>query len=139
MSGFAEAGAVLGLISSIITIIETAKDLYEAANDANGHSYALSNAAAKLPLVAIILRDAKEYARLSTTDDATRKAIGELLEPDERRATELCDILQKVVPKDRVSTFDKYRTATRKMMKGGRVETLIKAILQDMQVLSTHF
>jgi len=138
MSG-AEAGAALGLISSLITIIATAKDLYEAANNANGLPEVLSQVAAKIPLILIILKRTKEYAQKPDLDSQTCEAIRKILEPGEKRAQKLLGILKEVMPKDGASTFDRYKSATKGQMKSGRVENLIKAILEDMNLLSAYF
>jgi hypothetical protein len=54
MSG-AGAGLVLGLLSSIITIIETTYQLYEAVEDEKGLPANFKKAASKLPLISKIL------------------------------------------------------------------------------------
>jgi hypothetical protein len=56
MSG-AEAAAVVGLIASIITVVETSKKLYDASHDVKGLHEAFRDVAQNIPLVLDILRD----------------------------------------------------------------------------------
>lgn len=138
MSG-AEAGAVLGLLSSIITIITTAKELYEAANDVHGLPDALSNAETKLPLVLMILKEAQSFIDNPEIESDVCDAFQKILTRGKKKANELLDIFEKVLPKERASTFDRYRSATRQLMKGSRVENLMKALFEDMQTLTSYF
>ena len=58
MSG-AEPIALVGLIASIITIIETSRELYDAASNAKGLHEAFRAVSKNIPLVLNILRDCK--------------------------------------------------------------------------------
>jgi hypothetical protein len=73
MSG-AEAVTVVGLISSIITIIETSKKLYDASHDAKGLHEAFRGVAQNMPLVLDILRDCgMVQQRLDSEEDIQRR------------------------------------------------------------------
>ncbi|KAH8749773.1 hypothetical protein F5882DRAFT_81723 [Hyaloscypha sp. PMI_1271] len=65
MSG-AEAGFVISLIASVITIVDATKKVYNAAKDAKGQPEAFRQIAARLPLVIEILRSLKRGHRRST-------------------------------------------------------------------------
>lgn len=58
MSG-AEAIGIVGLIASVISIIKTSRDLYDAANSAKGLHEAFRAVSQNIPLVLDILRDCK--------------------------------------------------------------------------------
>jgi uncharacterized membrane protein len=60
MSG-AEAIAVLGLISSIISIVDGTKKVYDAATNARGLPQAFREVADRLPIVKNILDSAKQH------------------------------------------------------------------------------
>ena len=137
MSG-AEAGAVLGLISSIITVIATAKELYETANDVHGLPDALGNAETKLPLILEILKEAESYTRRPDIEPNVFDAFEKILIRGKKKANELLDILEKVLPKERASTFNRYWSATRQLAKVNRVESLMKALLEEMQTLTSY-
>jgi hypothetical protein len=63
MAELAAAGAVIGLISGILSIIDAAKRVYDAAKDATHLPKAFREVAQRLPLVhntlLILLRDAQ--------------------------------------------------------------------------------
>lgn len=138
MSG-AEAAAVLGLLSSIITIITTAKELYEAANDVNGLPDALRNAETKLPLILMILKEAQSYSKRPDIEPQIYDAFEKIISRGQKKAKELLDILEKVLLKEGASTFDRYRSATRQLMKGSRVEHLMKALFEEVLTLTSYF
>lgn len=139
MSGVGEASLVLGIISSIIAIIDATKKVYDAANDVNGLPKAFRNVAAKLPIVLIILREAAEYIEKSDVDQETRDVFQEVLNRCERSASKLRGMFEKVIPKEGASRFDKYFTAAKSLGNGSRVEDLVKDILKEINLLSACF
>jgi len=132
MSG-AEAGFVVGLISSVISIIEATKTVYDAAKDAKGQSEAFRQVAARLPLVIEILRSAEE--RASALDETVLEALEHTLESCKAKAESLKKIFQKVIRKDDDKWYDRYKKAVGTLGKGDRVECLMEGILKDIQVL----
>jgi hypothetical protein len=97
MSG-AEVGFVVGLIASVISIIEATKTVYDAAKDAKGQPEAFRQVAARLPLVIEILHSAKERAQ--AIDEAAQKALEPILKLCKAKTENLKKIFQKVIRKD---------------------------------------
>jgi hypothetical protein len=133
MSG-AEAGFVIGLISGVISIIEAAKTVYDAAGDAKGQPEAFRQVAARLPLVVDILCTAEKSA--PELDETTQEAIEPTLKSCKAKAEKLQEIFQKVVRKDDDKWFDRYKKAIRTLGKGDKVECLMEGILKDTQLLA---
>jgi hypothetical protein len=133
MSG-AEAGFVIGLISGVISIIEAAKTVSDAAKDATGQPEAFRQVAARLPLVIEILRSAKE--RALALDDTAQEALEPILESCKAKAENLNKIFQKVIRKDDDKWFDRYKKALGTLGKGDKVESLMEGILKDTQLLA---
>jgi hypothetical protein len=133
MSG-AEAGFVIGLISGVISIIEAAKTVFDAAEDAKGQPEAFRQVAARLPLVIEILRTAKE--RALALDDTAQEALEPILESCKAKAENLNKIFQKVIRKDDDKWFDRYKKALGTLGKGDKVECLMEGILKDIQLLA---
>jgi len=133
MSG-AEAGFVIGLISGVISIIEAAKTVFDAAKDAKGQPEAFRQVAARLPLVIEILRSAKE--RALALDDTAQEALEPILESCKAKAENLNKIFQKVIRKDDDKWFDRYKKALGTLGKGDKVESLMEGILKDTQLLA---
>jgi hypothetical protein len=151
MSG-AEAITVLGLISSAITIIETSRDLYDAASSVEGLHEAFRAVSQNIPLVLNILRDCKKVQEqidrdYSLTTDADQKrdieesskAVEPLIKACQENAKRLQEIFQKVVPEDDASWIERYKKAASAVMPGKKrkVEDLMKEILEKLQLLHT--
>jgi hypothetical protein len=132
MSG-AEAVLVIGLIGSLISIIDAAKKIYDIAGDAKGQPEEFRQVAARLPLVIEILRNAE--ARASKLDETKLEAIKQTLESCKAKAEELEKIFQKVIRKDDDTWFYRYKKALRTLGKGDKVECLMEGIHKDTQLL----
>jgi hypothetical protein len=136
MSG-AEAGFVVGLIASVISIIEATKTVYDAVKDAKGQPEAFRQVAARLPLVIEILHSAK--ARAQALDET--EALEHTLKSCKAKAEKLQEIFQKVIRKDDDKWYDRYKKALGTLGKGDKVECLMEGclmegILKDIQVLA---
>jgi hypothetical protein len=151
MSG-AEAITIVGLISSIITIIETSKKLYDASHDAKGLHEAFRDVAQNLPLVLDILRDCHAIQQQvdkdrETTIDATHKAeleessaaIKTVMADCHKKAKTLESIFEKVMPSEGAKKRERYKKAA-KSMKPGRAKKvvgLMTSIMTNLQTLQT--
>jgi len=134
MTGVVEAGTVIGLISAVITILETTKKVYDAAKDAKGQPEAFRQVAARLPLVNEILQSAKE--RTQTLEESAREALKPILKSCKLKAENLEKIFQEVVRKDDDKWYDRYKKAISILGKGDTVEYLMEGILKDIQVFA---
>ena len=151
MSG-AEAITIVGLISSIITIIETSKKLYDASHDAKGLHEAFRDVAQNIPLVLDILRDCQaiqqqvDKDRETTTDAAHKLELEEssaatktVMADCHKKAKALESIFEKVMPGDGAKKRERYKKAA-KSMKPGRakkVVDLMASIMTKLQTLQT--
>jgi hypothetical protein len=133
MSG-AEASFIIGLISGVISIIEAAKKVYDAAGDAKGQPEAFRQVTARLPLVIDILRSVEKSA--PKLDETTQEAIEPTLKSCKAKAEKLQEIFQKVVRKDDDKWFNRYKKAMLTLGKGDKVEYLMEGILKDTQLLA---
>ncbi|KAF8852969.1 NACHT-domain-containing protein [Acephala macrosclerotiorum] len=132
MSG-AEAVLVIGLIGSLISIVEATKKVYDAAGDAKGQPEAFRQVSARLPIVIEILRDAE--ARASELDEMKLEAIKQTLESCKAKAEKLEKMFQKVIRKDGDKRFDRYKKALHTLGKGDKVDCLMEGIHKDTQLL----
>lgn len=133
MSG-AEAGFVIGLIGSLISIVDAIKKVYDAAGDANGQPGEFRQVAARLPLVIEILHSVEAAA--PELDDTKQEAIEPILKSCKAKAEKLQEIFQKVIRKDDGNWFDRYKKALRTLGKGDKVEYLMEGIQKDTQLLA---
>ncbi|KAH8591628.1 SesA protein [Bisporella sp. PMI_857] len=134
-----EAIAVLGVIASIISIIDGTKQVYDAATNAQGLPEAFCEVAARLPIVRNILASAKRHIGEEDTDEDSCKEVKDIVEGCGKKAKKLEELFQKVISADGASRAERYVSAARTLGKGSRVETLMKGILEDVQLLAINY
>ena len=98
MSGVGEAGLVLGLISSTITIIEAAHEVYEAASDTSGLPKKLHVVAEQIPLVHNALGLAERTFQANNVTHEEVHSAKPVLEQCQRDAAKVKDIFDQIVP-----------------------------------------
>ena len=138
MSGV-EAVAVLGVISSVIAIIDGIKKAYEAVSDAQGLPEAFREVGVRLPFVERILASAEIHFEKTATDTDSLEAARKLLESCKIKLQRLNELFKKVVPTDGASRADRYLSAARTLGKGSRVESLMSGILVDIRLLADDY
>ena len=135
MSG-AEAIAVLGVISSVISIVDGTKKVYDAATNAQGLPEAFRVTAGRLPIVRNILGSAKQHLDDGDVDEISCKGVKHVVEDCEKKAKNLDTLFQKAIPKDGASGLERYYKAVKALGKGNEVENLMKGMLEDVQLLA---
>ncbi|EFR01288.1 hypothetical protein MGYG_04293 [Nannizzia gypsea CBS 118893] len=100
MSG-AEAGPVLDLISSVITVIHATRRAYEAIKDTKGLPRSIKKSALKLHAILKLLEDAKKSIE-TVADETTPSTLRPTLENVKCQAMRLHDLFAKVIPEDAV-------------------------------------
>jgi hypothetical protein len=119
----AEAIAVLGVISSIISIVDEIKQVYDTATNAQSLPEAFREVAGRLPIVANILRSANKYIE---KDKDSCKGVKEVVEACQTKAEKLDGLFNNVVPADGASRKQRYFSAVMALGKGNEVEKLMK-------------
>lgn len=128
---------VIGIISGVIAIVDAITKIYKAANHASGLPEAFRDVALRLPLVRSFLQTLSENTT-GISDEEWCKAIEPVLQRCKDRATQLEGIFKDVVPQADASRMERYRLAMPTLRKGGTVESLMKGILEDIQLLSSN-
>jgi hypothetical protein len=135
MSG-AEFIAVAGVISSIITIVDGIKQVVDAASEVEGLPKAFRQASNKLPLVSDILEATKYNFEADDVSDVER-SVTLVVDDCKDKWKTLNDLFNKVIPQEKASRVERYHKAVKTLGKGGKVESLMKGILEDIQLLAT--
>ncbi|KAI0894671.1 SesA protein [Annulohypoxylon nitens] len=126
---------IVGLISSIITLIDTAAQFYKAIKNVERLPPAFQEVARRLPLIRSTLGVAQE--RIKQDDDRTTcEALKPTVESIKERAECLTNILQDVALQPKGSKFQHYRVVMRRFGKGSQVEELMKCMLEDVHLLT---
>ncbi|CAN9468043.1 unnamed protein product [Alternaria alternata] len=135
MSG-AEAILVLGVISSIIAIIDGTKQVYDAATNPQGLPAAFHEIANRLPIIRTILSSAEKHIKNKDVDESWCKGVRDIINACEEKAKVLDMLFHKAIPGEGVSRLRRYYTAVKSYGKGNEVETLMKKMLEDVQLLA---
>ena len=135
MSG-AEAIVVLGVISSIISIIDGTKKVYDAATNARGLPEAFREVADRLPIIGNTLDSSKRDIEQRKVNNDSCKGVKHIVEACEEKAKKLEELFRKAIPADVVSDLKRYYTAVKALGKGSEVEKLMKGMLEDVQLLA---
>ena len=135
MSG-AEAGLVLGLISSIIAIVDATKKVCDAAKDTKGFPQAFRVVAGRLPIVESILGSAKQNIEAKEVDNDSCKGVKHVVKACEEKTKKLEELLHKAIPAEGGSDLKRYYKAVKASGRENKVENLMKGILEDVQLLA---
>ncbi|KAL9117500.1 MAG: hypothetical protein Q9187_005963 [Circinaria calcarea] len=135
MSG-AEAIAVLGVISSIIAVVDGIKQVYDAATNAQGLPEAFRGVAGRLPIVDNILGSTQQHINRGDVDGDSCEGVKHVVEACEKKAKQLDDLFRKAISTDGASGLKRYYKAVKAYGKGNEVENLMKGMLEDVQLLA---
>jgi hypothetical protein len=132
----AEAAAVLGLISSVISIIAGAKKFYDATTSSEGLPEAFREVANRLPIITDILAAAERRIQKGYVAEDSCKGVKQVIKACQEKAKRLEDLFRKVIPSDNASRRERYLSAVRTLGKGNEVEKLMKGILENVLLLA---
>jgi hypothetical protein len=135
MSG-AEFIAVAGVISSIIAIVDGIKQVVDAASEVEGLPKAFRHASNKLPLISDILEAAKHNFEADSVSGVEKSVILVIDDCNDKWRT-LKNLFDRVVPDEKASRVDRYYAAAKTLGKGGKVENLMKGMMEDIQLLGS--
>ena len=135
MSG-AEAVAVLGVISSIISIVDGIKQVFDAATNTEGLPEAFREVAGRLPIITNILNKSKQHITEADISNDACKGVKHIVEACQDKAKKLDDLFHKVIPGDSASRRERYISAIKTLGKGNAVEKLMKGMLEDIQLVA---
>ena len=138
MSGVGEMAAVLGLISSIIEIFDTAQEIYEAASDAKGLPRKFRAAADQIPLVYNALRLAEQNIKDKNVSEETLQSAKPVLERCKESAASVKDIFDKTIPAKNASRAERLKKAVGLKKKSNKVKECMEEIFENMGLLAQN-
>lgn len=133
----AEVDLVLGLISSILTVLNAIAKVYSDAKDVESVPGEFREIPRQLAIVQATLQIAEKHIR-TRLDEESSKTIKEPIQKCKDKALRLETILRKVIPHASARRLEYYRVARDALGKGYRVETLIEEILGDIKSLAEN-
>ena len=129
---------IIGVVGSIIAIIDGATKVYGAATDASGLPEAFRNVTSRLPLARALLQTTQTELERSQPSEELRSVLTPILRGCHDKATRLQEMFDKVIPEEGAHKTERYRRAIKTIGKGSRVESLMKGILEDIQLLVSN-
>lgn len=134
----AEAGLVVGLITSTITVLSTTVKLYSGVKDADDIPAAFHQSAGTSLVIQDVLRTARARINTIGLNQSSCSDIIPVVDRCKNKALQLEILFRKVAPHAAISRYDRYRLAANALGKQSRVETLTEGILQDVKLLAEH-
>lgn len=139
MSGV-EAALVLGLAASVITICETANDLWQAAHDAKGLPKKLKLAADELPLVLVSLEQAHSNIDAALKADTVEleiwQKVHQILKSCDESAKDLQSLFDECLPSPDDDRTKRWAKVLQLRRKSGQAEKHIQQIFRHIQALA---
>ncbi|KAM7203445.1 hypothetical protein V8F20_004039 [Naviculisporaceae sp. PSN 640] len=128
---------VIGLISAVVGIIDATLKIYNAARDAQGLPDEFRVVAERLPLVKNTLQVARDGVEDNPDQDSVTSMKG-LLKGCEGRALSLEKIFKVVMPPESATKMQRLCAALGTLRKKKDVETLMKDILADIELMASN-
>lgn len=128
---------VVGLISSIISIIDASMKVYDAFKSASSLPSSLHDVASRLPLIQDTLQIAQE-GMIDVQSDLSLKNMTSCLESCRRKAEKTQSIFSNLAVPDESARVLRFYIAWRATTKAEKVATLSRGISEDLQVLTAN-
>jgi predicted signal transduction protein with EAL and GGDEF domain len=119
-------------------IVDRAKAHHDVATDENGLPDNFDEASSRLQIIRSILKYIEAQVQNLEVDEATCIAMMPIVVACEQKARKLEETFQKILPQTVKSRPDRYIGAAEALGSGPRVETLLKGMLEDIQLLASN-
>ncbi|KAJ5611784.1 hypothetical protein N7528_008889 [Penicillium herquei] len=131
---------VIGTISAVIAIVDTAIKIYDSAQKDIKLSETFKVVRGRLPVILHTLLICKD--NLEPRKDAIPEDVGEALEQIldtcEEKAEKLRAIFEKIIPGENDTRESRYLKVLRRFGKGSKVEELMLGLTEDVQTIVNH-
>ena len=138
MSGVAEASLVLGLVSSILTVLDTALQIYNAAHDAKGLTKTFQATADQIPLVFHTLELVGRRIQENRVGAEAVRSAKPVLERCKQNATKVKDAFDKALPSKDASRTERYKKAAEMRWRSSEVKENMKLVMEGLDLLAQH-
>lgn len=127
---------VISLISAIIGIIDGTSKLVKTIKDGRDLPDGFNAVSERLPLIRAVLQAAEIRIKESTEGQGDFGAVQALLESCQDQALRLKSIMQDVTIQPGATFADRSLLAARRLAKEGKMEQLMKRLLENVQLLA---
>jgi hypothetical protein len=127
---------IVGLVAGVIGILDVALKAYTNIQNIRGLAKAFQEVAKRLPLVLRILKTIETQCANTSVSEEYIRQITPVVQGCKENAEKLKSILQKFDAKDATWKPDRYLSIIKSWGKKGRVEEIMKRILEDVEFLA---
>jgi hypothetical protein len=128
---------VIGGISAIITLLDASIKIYDSARNDMKLAETFKSVQRRLPVILHILQtcaNALEPSKDSLPSDVC-EALEKVLDSCSEKARRLREIFEMVIPGEKDTWEKRYAKVIRRLGKGSKVEELMAALTQDVQLV----
>ncbi|KAJ5438022.1 uncharacterized protein N7458_009020 [Penicillium daleae] len=128
---------VIGAISAVISIIDASVKVYDSARKDLKLPETFDTVGRRLPIILDTLNTCKSNLEPSkdTMSEDVCQALGKIIDVCDEKARKLREIFEKTMPGEKDTWEKRYSKVVRRLGKGNKVEDLMIAITQDVQLI----
>lgn len=135
MSG-AEALAVIGLVSSILSIFDAASKVYDAAHDAKGLTKDFQATAEQIPLILNTLTQARKSLSEGHVVEETAKRVKPVLIRCKVNAERVQEAFEKALPSKDASFVEKSKRAAEMVWRSSEIKKCMEIVVASLDLLT---
>ncbi|KAL4788755.1 P-loop containing nucleoside triphosphate hydrolase protein [Aspergillus venezuelensis] len=131
---------VIGGISTVIGLLDTSIELFKRTQKDLKLSETIETVGRQLPIIHDTLEGCQKHLqpRIKTIPEDVAEALEKTLDACEIKANNLKKIFAKIIPNQSSPWQTRYAAIVRRLGKGSKVEELMKAITEDVQIIVNH-
>lgn len=129
---------MVGLIASVITIIDTAKEIFDTASDAKGLPKEFRAVAEQIPLVQNALKLAEKNIQAQRVSDQTLKSAQPVLQRCQENAADVRDIFDKARSAAEAPKAERLVKGARLLRRSKQVREKWEAIVEGIALLGQN-
>jgi hypothetical protein len=136
MSGVGEASLVLGLVSSIIAIIEAVSEIYDAYDNVQGLPKQVRDAAEKIPLIHHTLSLAETNIQAKGISEDALRSAKPILEQCKKDVEGFQAISKKCLPANDATRTERMQKAMQMKMKASTLKDYMASLVTNLALLA---
>ncbi|KAL4935205.1 hypothetical protein BDV06DRAFT_133555 [Aspergillus oleicola] len=131
---------VIGGISTVISLLDASIELFKSTQKDFKLSEMVETVGRQLPIMRNTLEGCYTHlqSRRDTIPEDVAEALEKILDACETKANNMKKIFAKIIPDESNSWQKRYLAILRRLGKGNKVEELMRAITEDIQIIVNH-
>ena len=135
----AEAIAVLGVVASIVQLIQFGNRVLGRINNSTSEVKKLASIQVQLPVLQVVLEQVKDAIDAGRIPDETQKKILDIVQLCENELNALDKILPKILLESSNSVRKKPTRFIRNLMNSGKISSIYAVLQDNIHTLTTYY